>query len=150
MPAVTTSYPRFDLEFFLAVLRVGDGEGIGRFLGKGAVTAQATPSLQVDVDTFVAVVAQTLHRGATKVALPAITPPTGGTAPALRRIDLVQFTKDVGLNIKTGVEGAGPSAPVKDADSLKFAELHLRKGMTVIKDADDGTNGFIVDAREFF
>jgi len=48
-----------------------------------------------------------------------------------------------------GQMAASPVAPEPDADCIALAELHLRVGMTVIKDADDGTNGYISDVRQF-
>jgi hypothetical protein len=36
-----------------------------------------------------------------------------------------------------------------DADAIPLARLYLRPGMTSLKDTDDSTNGYIIDAREF-
>jgi hypothetical protein len=66
------------------------------------------------------------------------------------RIDLVQARLDGwGVTIKTGIEATTPSVPAADADCLALAQLHLRPGMSCIKNSDDGVNGYIVDGREF-
>lgn len=66
------------------------------------------------------------------------------------RIDLVQARLDTwDVSIKTGTESATPSAPVPDTDAIALGELFLRVGMTLIKDVDDSTNGYITDVRAF-
>jgi hypothetical protein len=63
------------------------------------------------------------------------------TAPAgNNRIDLLQYTLGTGLNIKTGSEGATPSAPTVDANSIPIYNLgqagnYLTIAMTEIVDA---------------
>jgi len=66
------------------------------------------------------------------------------------RRDLVQArlaTWDV--SVKTGTEAVSPTLPGADTDCLALAELYCKPGMTSIKDASDGTNGYIVDVRKF-
>ncbi len=66
------------------------------------------------------------------------------------RMDLVQArlgTWDV--SVKQGTEAASPVAPTADADAIPIAHLFLRVGMSSIKDADDATNGYIIDARTY-
>ncbi len=66
------------------------------------------------------------------------------------RIDLVQARLGTwDISVKTGTEAPSPSAPSPDADAIALAELYLRPAMTSIKDADDATNGYIVDVRDF-
>ncbi|MCH7960019.1 MAG: hypothetical protein IID08_07810 [Candidatus Hydrogenedentes bacterium] len=66
------------------------------------------------------------------------------------RLDLVQArlgTWDV--SVKQGTEAASPVAPIADADAIPIAHLYLRVGMASIKDADDATNGYIIDVRNY-
>jgi len=66
------------------------------------------------------------------------------------RIDLVQAALSTGaVTIKAGAESATPAVPGVDSDHLALAELHLRPGMSAIKNSDDGVDGFIVDRRNF-
>lgn len=66
------------------------------------------------------------------------------------RIDLVQASlAGWTVTIKTGAEAASPVAPAADTDCIALARLYLRPAMTVIKNADDGTNGYIIDVRSF-
>ena len=73
------------------------------------------------------------------------------TAPVSNpRIDLVQARLDEwDISIKTGTESATPTAPLADADAIPLAQLYLRPAMTSIKDADDATNGYIINSRAF-
>jgi len=131
-------------------LTQGGGDGLIRNDGDtGAVTAQGTPSLYVDVGALSGYVSHRIARLASSTTLGPITVPTGGSQGDLRRIDLVQWTLGVGPNVKEGTESATPSAPSLDADSFSLAHIYCRNGMTVIKDTDDGDNGYIVDARDY-
>ena len=66
------------------------------------------------------------------------------------RIDLVQARLGTwDISVKMGTEAPMPSAPPPDEDAIPIAELFLRPGMTSIKDTDDSTNGYIIDARNF-
>lgn len=71
------------------------------------------------------------------------------TAPTTQnRIDLVQaHLGDWSINVKQGTEAASPTAPSADDDCIALAQLHLRPGMSSIKDTDDSTNGYITDVR---
>ncbi len=73
----------------------------------------------------------------------AITPPT-----LKARVDLVQARlSDWSIIVKEGEEDDAPETPAPDPASLALAALHLRPGMTVIKNTDDGVNGYIVELR---
>ena len=66
------------------------------------------------------------------------------------RKDLVQArlaTWDI--SVKTGTEAASPTAPTADTDCIALAEIYCKPGMTSVKDASDGTNGYIIDVRKF-
>ena len=66
------------------------------------------------------------------------------------RKDLVQARLGTwDISVKTGTEAATPTAPAPDTDAIPMAELYLRPGMTVIKDTDDATNGYVIDVRAF-
>jgi hypothetical protein len=67
------------------------------------------------------------------------------TAPVTNpRWDLVQAEIDNRqLSIKTGTESATPSKPPADANAVALASIYHRVGETVIKNTDDGTNGYI-------
>lgn len=128
----------------------GGGDGIIRGPGTEAATVQTTPaSLSVQVGAFKAFVSKRTIEQPLAANAAAIVAPTGGSAGDLRRIDLVQWTYGVGLNVKAGTESGSPTAPDLDADSIPIAHLYLRKGMSSIKTADDSTNGYIVDQRVF-
>lgn len=69
---------------------------------------------------------------------------------AIPRKDLVQARLATwNISVKTGTEAASPSAPAADTDCIALAEIYCRPGMTSIKDADDATNGYIIDVRKF-
>jgi len=53
------------------------------------------------------------------------------------------------ISIKPGTEASSPTAPNPDSDCIALAQLFLRPGMTVIKNTDDSTNGYIIDARNY-
>ncbi len=128
----------------------GGGPGIFRGLdNEGDITERSVPDLTVDVDTFRGFFASKKARFHTKTQSPAVVAPTGGSPPDFRRIDRLEWTKGGGLAIITGVDSASPSPPSFTAGSIQLSQLHLRNGMTSIKDADDATNGFIVKERGF-
>lgn len=128
----------------------GGGDAIFRgSLGSGAVTAEGTPSLRVYVATMRGFIGHRRFKMASATYTANVIAPTGGSAGDLRRIDLVQYTWATGVNIVTGTEDAAPVVPATSASSIALAHLYLRKGMANIKDTDDTTNGYIVDAREF-
>lgn len=117
----------------------GGGDGIIRnALDEGAVIATGPVSLSVTVGAFYGFISLRrayLLEAADTDAIEAPTPEP--------RIDLVQYTLGVGINIKTGVENAVPVAPTVDSDSIDMAQIYCRVGMTSIKDTDDSTNGYI-------
>jgi hypothetical protein len=136
-----------ELVHFLLNYAWGGGNGVIR----GATTddlktvALTTPGLSVKVKPGYAFIGKYPYKLATITQTADVTPPS-----SLPRVDLVQArlgTWDVG--IKTGQEAASPTPPTPDTDCIALGELHLRVGMTCIKDTDDGTNGYIVDARAF-
>ena len=63
------------------------------------------------------------------------------------RIDLVQIDNTSVISVKAGAEGGG--APSADADNMGIATITIPTTATVIKDADDATNGYITDTRAF-
>lgn len=150
MPSVSVPTPNTSmLEAFIA-FAWGGGDGVIRGPGTEAATVETAPaSLSVRVGAFKGFVSK---RGIGLDApqnTAAIVAPVGGSAGDLRRIDLVQWTLGVGLNVKAGAESGSPSAPALDTDSIPIAHLYCRKGMVSVKTADDSSNGYIVDARVF-
>lgn len=128
-----------ELDLFMSWAH-GGGDGIIRFFGdEFEVTEQDTPSMRVDIGTGIGYVSyRRIHQFAS-AASSTISAPSGGND----RIDLVQWTLGVGLNILTGVEDPSPDAPDADSNSLVPAQIYCRDTMTVIKDSDDATNGYI-------
>ena len=136
-----------ELVYQLLSLAWGGGSGVLR----GATTddlktaATSPAGMSVKVKPGYAFVSKYPYK------LAAITETPVVTAPAAHpRIDLVQARLDTwGVGIKTGAEATSPTPPDADADCIALARLYLRPGMTCIKDADDGVNGYIIDARTF-
>lgn len=136
-----------ELAYFLLAHAWGGGNGVvrGATANDLQVVAAGTPALHVVTQPGYAFIDRFPFKLAAATPTADVTPP--GTDP---RIDLVQArlaTWDI--SVKTGAESATPSAPAPDTDAIALAELHLRPGMSVIKDTDDATNGYIVDARTF-
>lgn len=137
------------LELILFLLNEAWGGGNGVVRGATAndlkTEALATPGLSVHVHpgyAFVNTYPFKLAQGTdtVDVAVPA----------AQNRIDLVQARLETwSVGIKTGTEAGTPAAPNLDSNCLALAHLYLRPGMTCIKNSDDGTNGYIIDARVF-
>ena len=136
-----------ELAYALIAGQWGGGDGVIR--GENAddlkAIATASPGLAVEVQSGWAFI------DGFPFKLAGATETVDVAAPdAEDRIDLVQaelLTWNV--TIKTGVESASPSAPAADSGCLALAELYLRPGMTSIKNADDDSNGYIIDARAF-
>ena len=136
-----------ELLHFLSAHAWGGGDGVVRGAAADDLSVKAAnpASLAVEVQPgygFITKFAYKLDQATTTVDVVAPT-----TDP---RKDLVQArlgTWDV--SIKTGTENASPVAPTADVDAIPLAELYLRTGMTVIKDTDDSTNGYIIDVRIF-
>ncbi|HIJ74475.1 MAG TPA: hypothetical protein HPP83_10285 [Candidatus Hydrogenedentes bacterium] len=136
-----------ELIHFLLSLAWGGGNGVVR--GATAedleVAAKDPPSMRAEVGPGYAFIGNYPYKLAAATDTAEVTAPT--TDP---RIDLVQArlaTWDV--SVKTGTEAASPSPPDPDTDCIALAQLYLRPGMTCIKDTDDSTNGYIIDARTF-
>ncbi len=139
------------LERVLA-LAWGGGDGVIREAPASTsleVVAQGTPDMTVEVTAGYAVISGKVEVLDAAYTTDAISAPTGGSPGDLRRIDLVELTLDVGVQIVTGTESATPSAPSVDADSISIGLIHCRRGMTSITDTDDSSNGYITDARTF-
>ncbi len=73
------------------------------------------------------------------------TAPAGGGE---KQIDIIHIDSAGTLSITSGTPTTGtPSPPTYPTDEMVLAEVYLRQGMTVIKDADDSTNGYIFKDR---
>jgi hypothetical protein len=110
-----------------------------------AVKATSPVSLIVEIRAGYAFINSYAYRLSATTQSVSIAVPT--TNP---RRDLVQArlaTWDV--SVKTGTEAASPALPGADTDCIALAELYCKPGMTSIKDTNDGTNGYIIDARKF-
>lgn len=137
-----------DYEHFIVWVK-GGGDGVWRGVaGEALVEEQNTPSASVDVGAFSAQVSEKLVRVPSAVIGP-VTFPTGGVAGDLRRIDLVQYTLNVGVNLIEGTEDAAPVAPSVSADSIALAHVYCKKGMSVVLNAEAGNDGYLVDQRVF-
>jgi hypothetical protein len=136
-----------ELSCFLLAHAWGGGNGVVR--GAAAddlkVAAQSPVSMTVQVKPGYALIKKFPFRIAATVDAPESTAPL--THP---RIDLVQASLETwGVSIKQGAEAAVPTAPAADTDCIPLAQLYLRPGMASIKNTDDATNGYIIDARVF-
>jgi len=139
----------YDPDNLVAAALGGGRTGIYRVVGtEGAVAPEAPYSLYVTVPPFTGCANQHTVR-CSGARLGPVTVPAGGSPGDLRRIDLVQYTYGVGLNIKAGTEDVAPVAPSADGGSIPLATIHCRRGMTVVKATDDTANAWIVDYREF-
>lgn len=143
---------RIDLLERVLALAWGGGDGVIREAPESAsfeVIAQGTPDMTVEVTAGYAVISGRIEILEANYTTAAISAPTGGAPGDLRRIDLVELTLDVGVQIVTGTESATPSAPSVDADSISIGLINCRNGMASIKDEDDSSNGYITDPRTF-
>lgn len=123
----------------------GGGDVVIRnILNEMEILAQGTPDMTVVYSSGLGYVSNRIVKQASDANSAAMTAPTGNP-----RIDIVQWTLYTGFNIKTGSEGAVPSAPAVDSNSMKVCEIYHRVGETSIKDTDDSVNGYITDARTF-
>ena len=136
-----------ELVSYLLSLAWGGGNGVVR----GAATddlktvATATPGLSVEVKPGYAFINKFPFKLAAATQTVDVTPPV-----TLNRIDLVQASLEAwSIRVKQGTEAATPAAPSPDADCIPIAHLYLRPGMDSIKNSDDATNGYIIDARTF-
>jgi len=125
----------------------GGGDGVVRGATEGdlKVVANVPPDMSVKVRSGRAFISRFIY----KLAEDTVTAPV--EAPETNpRIDIVQARlTDWSVLIKQGSESASPSPPSADSNCIVLAQLYCRAGMTCIKDADDGTNGYIIDVRKF-
>ncbi len=136
-----------ELAYLLLSRAWGGGDGVIRNDAADGleVAATATPGLSVEVAPGHAFISGSPYRLSAAVETVGVVAPT--TNP---RIDLVQARlENWDISVVVGTEDVAPVAPSPDADCVALAELHLRPGMSVIKNADDATNGYIVDVRSF-
>jgi hypothetical protein len=136
-----------ELAFFLLSAAWGGGNGVvrGATADDLQVLARAVPGLTVEVRPGYAFI----NRHAYKLAATreTIDIPVPAAQP---RIDLVQASlASWDIAVKHGAESATPAAPTPDVDCIRLAHLHARPGMASIKNTDDGSNGYIVDLRNF-
>ncbi len=134
------------LQFFLAQAWSGvDGVLRGVTADDLDVKATSPSSLSVDAQPGYGVIGNFPYHLSTATSTGDVVAPTTDN-----RIDLVQARLGTwDISVKIGAEAASPTAPSADADAIPLAELFLRPGMTSIKDTDDSTNGYIIDARDF-
>lgn len=136
-----------ELAFFLLSHAWGGGNGVIRKASADdlKVVANTTPNLSVRVKPGYAFISKFPFKLAAEAATADVVPPV--THP---RIDIVQARLNTwDVSIVTGTEAASPSAPSAQTDCIALANLYLRPGMTSIKNADDATNGYVVDVRNF-
>ena len=136
-----------ELAYFLLGQAWGGGDGVVRKATTDdlKVLAKATPAMSVEVAPGYAFISGSPYHLSTTAETVDVVAPT--TNP---RIDLVQARLDNwDVSVVSGIEAASPVAPLPDTDCVALGELHLRPGMSVVKDADDATNGYIIDVRQF-
>lgn len=136
-----------ELMMFLMSHAWGGGDGVvrGAAVDDLKVVAASTPGLAVEVEPGYAFIANTPYKAAVKTSTAAIPVPTLDP-----RIDLVVAKlENWEVFVKQGVEAASPAVPSVDVETIALAQLFVRPGMSSIKDTDDGSNGYIVDARTF-
>jgi len=133
--------------YFLLNLAWGGGNGVLRGTADGELEVIPTNphSLRVRIQPGWAFISNTPFRLRAAVDSAALSPPS-----QLPRKDLVQANLETwDISIKTGVEASAPICPTPDHDSIPLAQVYLRPGMGVIRQQDDLTNGYIIDARTF-
>ncbi len=136
-----------ELIHFLLSQAWGGGNGVIRKAATDdlKVVAADVPALSVRVKPGYAFISRFPYRLETETATPDVTPPAANP-----RIDLVQARLETwDISIVPGTEAASPVAPNSSSNALALAHLYLRPGMTSIKNTDDATNGYIIDARAF-
>ncbi len=132
---------------FLVCRAWGGGDGVLRGVTTDdlGVRAASPPSLAVDVGAGWAFIDGLPFRMDEARSSAQIAPPT--TDP---RIDLVEARLDAwDIRLRTGGEAASPVAPEPEQGGIALAHIRCRPGMTRILDADNGVDGWIVDARTF-
>lgn len=136
-----------ELVHFLLSQAWGGGNGVIRNASASdlKVVANTVPDLSARVKPGYAFISRFPYKLDAETETPEVTPPTSNP-----RIDLVQARLTAwDVSVVTGSESVSPVAPSAQADCLALAKLYLRPGMASIKDNDDGTNGYIIDARTF-
>ena len=134
------------IHFFMAQAW-GGGDGVVRGAATDdlKVAANSPATMGVLVEPGYGFISQTPLKLAAQTTTADVTAPVSDP-----RIDLVQVGLDTWtISVKTGTEAASPVAPTADADSIPLAQLYLRTTATSIKDTDDSTNGYIINARQF-
>lgn len=136
-----------ELLYVLVLQGFGGGEGVLRGVSLGDLSVNQTSPVGMTVEVqpgYAFIDALPFRLNAATETVPVAAPTTDP------RIDLVQARLETwDISVKAGTEAASPSAPNADSDALALAELYLRPGMTSIKNADDATNGYIIDVRAF-
>lgn len=136
-----------EIIFFLLSLGWGGGSGVlrGASTDDLRVVALATPGLSVQVKPGYAFISKFPFKLAQATETVAVTPPV-----ALPRIDLVQASLESwSVGVKTGTETESPNPPGADSNCIALGQLYLRPGMSSIKNVNDNTNGYIIDARSY-
>ena len=136
-----------ELLHFLMAQAWSGNDGVARGVTADDLDAKATSpaSLAVSVQPGYGFIRAFPYKLASATTTSDVTAPI--TDP---RKDLVQARLGTwDISVKLGTEAASPTAPAPDSDAIAIAELFLRPGMTVIKDTDDSTNGYIIDVRSF-
>lgn len=136
-----------ELVFFFLNQVWGGGEGVirGATIKDLKVEAKLLPGMLVEAESGYAMISRMPFKLAVRTETTVIAAPI--THP---RIDLVVADLESGAPVViTGTEAASPTAPSAPADTLPLAQIHIRTASTVIKNTDDGTNGYITDRRVF-
>lgn len=135
-----------ELAFNLINRALGGGDGVIFGLADMLrVEAGAPPGMTVTVRPGSAFIAGMPFRLTAPAETTPITPPTG--AP---RVDAVRVRlSDWGIFLQAGNEHAAPQPPAPTSDTLTLAELYLRPEMNAVRNADNGTDGYIIDRRPF-
>jgi hypothetical protein len=63
------------------------------------------------------------------------------------RRDLIYLDRYGKTGLVQGQESESPATPAAPALTITLAAVHLRPGMASVQDADDGTNGYLIDLR---
>jgi hypothetical protein len=137
----------FELVHYLLNQAWGGGEGVlrGATANDLAAAALDPPAMAVEVQPGYAFIGGCPYRLKAAVRSADVTAPVSHP-----RIDVVQARLDNwDVTVKMGEEAASPFSPEADPDCMALAELYLRPGMVSIRDADDGTNGYIADVRAY-
>jgi hypothetical protein len=147
-------YHMFKAVHFMARMLFGADDGVVAFAASGSppvpttslqVQAESTPSMRVEVLPGAAMMSDNIFYLDSKWTSDTLAAPSSNP-----RIDIVEVSADDNLvKVKTGAESGSPAAPSVDAGYLKIAEIYHTTTETVIKDADDASNGYITDSRDY-